>query len=112
MKLSTIFRLTRERMQAGGSTKFDLEGSPYICDNIKALLNFDNVIEEADAERSRNIIETRIEGAFSVEGWLLRNGHITEFEFRNYTPEHKKKLQDYRHAWLESLETEFAAIGD
>lgn len=110
MKLSTIFRLTRERMVAHKGTKFDYEHSPYICDNIKALWNFDKVIDEADAERSKKIIEERIGYKFSLENWLLDHGYVRASEL--HASGTRKKLQDYRHAWLSALEVEFAAIGD
>lgn len=116
MKLSTIFRLTRERMELRLPTVFG--NSPYICDNIRAVGLVDKAdgFVEADYWRAKAIISTRIEGQFCVARWLFKHGHITANEYWEIDNERPgktfKKMKAYRIAWLRELEAEFLALGD
>ena len=122
MKLSTIYRLTRERMQAQKRTAFG-DISPYICDNIRAIGEADKVVGavSADLLRAKQVIEVRIEGASSLQHWLRNQGHITvtecrlagsDFDISREAVQMRAKMREYRNAWLIDLENEFAAKGD
>lgn len=108
-KLSEVFRLAREYME-----EYPDDCSKFICTNINVLYNM-GVITETVRWKAKDVINTRLGGRPTVEGWLCVNKHITPYQYNRAndfanTPM-VKRVREYRLAWLRELEREFKAKG-
>jgi hypothetical protein len=56
------------------------------------------------AVSASRIVQTRMSGHFTLEGWLLGNGHIPNKHMA------RKHMREYRLRWLDELITEFEEI--
>ena len=52
----------------------------------------------------KELIAERLEGYFGVRSWLIRKGHVG----REYSFGFDLEIQQYRHAWVDSLIEEFS----
>ena len=117
MKLSQIFRLTKDRLWDGQVPK---TGSPYICDTIKHLSSKWNMdIPIDDGARARAAVAALLDGEFGLCDWLLKRGFVTLEENRSIRDSERMagtevmvKLQATRHAWLDHLIAHYEALGD
>jgi hypothetical protein len=76
--------------------------SPYICDGLCATSDYYSV------QLAKDVINDRIDDAFSVEDWLEEQSDAIADEVRyDVLCNDGRKLQAYRKAWLQSLITEF-----
>ena len=78
--------------------------SPYLCDHIREYCNDDYDMFHKGIALC-NMIDKRINGAFSVKQWLISQG-VPQVDL---TP---SALREYRLRWLDQLISEFKAKKD
>ena len=78
--------------------------SPFICDNIS------HTSGDRAADLACDLIDKRIDGAFSIEQWLKKQSpEIAKAVKDDVDNNDGRKLQAYRKAWLAKLIEEFSA---
>ena len=82
----------------------------YICIAIGAAAEDRKRITVKDLVRCASIIESRLEGFCTLEGWLADKGCIPNACFQSMAT--RDRIQHHRHAWLDLLIAEFQAKGD
>lgn len=83
----------------------------FICIAIMTAAEVTKRITTADIDRCRLMIESRLEGFDTLEGWLQYKGYLPmEWGLVNYAT--RNRIQQHRHAWLDMLIAEFKAKGD
>ena len=122
MKTSTILTLAKRYLnRADGTTEAGLNvmATSYICNAISIATDkwgADTNKYATQRDMLHQLIETRLEGTYSLEGWLQRmhginvksSLHDGEEEAYAYC----SKCQATRHAWIDSLIVEFRIKGD
>ena len=111
MKTSEVF--TRAKQRLAKAFKETLDGSgkeKFICIAITIAAAHCKRMTVADVERCEDVIKSRMDGVYTLEGWLVDRGCIPE----TFLNDHNilDRIQAHRHAWLELLIAEFEAQGD
>lgn len=81
----------------------------FICIAIMTAEAATKRITVKDVKRCKDMIESRLEGCDTLEGWLQYKGHLP---MGGWTHADKDRVQQHRHAWLDMLITEFKSKGD
>lgn len=92
-QIALVFREAKKDLRISSS----LHASKYICIAIKGRVNLP--IEHREAAIA--IIEERLEGEHTLEGWLASKG--VSYEDMSDT-----RLHAHRHIWLNTLIMEFS----
>lgn len=112
MKTSEVLKHAKQRLAEKHTDRYDSsrEGrDKFICIAImNAERNVKHITVE-DARRCKKMIESRLEGNDTLEGWLCSKNCLPD---DGWTDEHKDRIQQHRHAWLDMLIAEFEAKGD
>lgn len=106
MKTSEVFKLAKERL---ATTYGEVGKEKFICIALLTAAERTKRITAKDVERCVDIVESRIESAHTLEGWLVNKGCIPS---NGWTTADKDRIQQHRHAWLDMLIAEFEAQGD
>ncbi len=110
MKTSEVFKQAKQRLAMDYSETCNAPSKEkFICIAIIAAAAHTKRITDKDVERCTEVVESRLEGAYTLEGWLVDRGCIPEnFHGHNILD----SIQALRHAWLDLLIAEFEAKGD
>ena len=110
IKTSEVFKHAKRYLAT--TYNDDIEGQDkFICIAIMIAASHTKRITDADIERCTDIVESRLEGETTMERWLQHRGCIhgnwalVDLATRN-------RIQQHRHAWLDTLIAEFKAKGD
>ena len=111
MKTSEVFKRAKQRLAM--DFKETLNGSgkeKFICIAITTAAAYTKRMTSRDIERCEGIIKSRMDGAYTLENWLVDRGCIPVafLNDRNILD----RIQAHRHAWLDLLIAEFEAQGD
>ena len=122
MKHSEIIRKAMTTLSKGGDE--DYKESPYICDNIHAVVfefylyteeletvgkKVDEITELIDERINSN--NTGVRRYVGVDGWLMKECKVERDELYDSKGNTSKELQEYRLAWMEQLAQEYEAKG-
>lgn len=83
-----------------------------ICASLQQLVNHE-IANQQIVDRCKNHVMEQLDGDLTVPLWLKRRRYLSLEELRevssglNYS-DTSKKVQAYRHAWLDSLIAEFS----
>jgi hypothetical protein len=109
MKTSEVFKRVKEHLaETYEETTFRKE--KFICIAIAIAAGRSKHVTEADVERCGGIVESRIQGMYTLESWLESKGCIPDYSLCGRTT--KDRIQAHRHAWLDMLIAEFESKGD
>jgi hypothetical protein len=111
MKTSEAFKRAKQHLAM--DFKETLNGSgkeKFICIAITVAAAHCKRMTDEAVERCEDVIKSRMGGAYTLEGWLVDRGCISE----TFLNDHNilDRIQAHRHAWLDSLIAEFEAKGD
>jgi hypothetical protein len=87
----------------------DTYNEKFICIAIMTAATQTKRIPVKDIERCKDMIESRLEGADTLEGWLNYKGYLPTCSLDTDT---RNRIQQHRHAWLDLLIAEFESKGD
>jgi hypothetical protein len=93
----------KETLNGSGKEKF-------ICIAITVAAANCKRITDKDVERCEDVIKSRMDGEYTLEGWLVGRGCIPEAFLNDHNI--LDRIQAHRHAWLDLLIAEFEAKGD
>ena len=109
MKTSEVFKRVKEHLaETYEETTFRKE--KFICIAIAIAAGRSKRITEADRSRCTEIVESRLEGTYTLEGWLVDKNCIPDYELCSHGT--KDRIQAHRHAWVDMLIAEFKSKGD
>jgi hypothetical protein len=111
MKTSTV--LKRAKKQLAKNFHELTEKEPYICCGIETVIG--GKMTYQDSNRVRGTVQNRLAPYSTLEGWLRDNHGIYHPGFDatdDILIAHKTKMQETRHAWIDSMIEEFEAQGD
>ena len=115
MKTSKVFAIAKRHV----ATKFEGkgEGEKFICYAL-ARARGNRLISVDDMDNAVGIIANRLGNCRTLEQWLMSYHNIqmagwcdAGVQEKMHT-EYRDKMQATRHAWLDSLITEFQSKGD
>ena len=112
MKTSEVFKQAKQRLAMDYSETCNTPTKEkFICIAITTAAENCKRMTVADVERCEDVIKSRMDGEYTLEGWLADRGCVAHdyFQFSRTT---KDRIQAYRHAWLDLLIAEFEAQGD
>lgn len=113
MKTSEVLKHAKRYLATAYNERYDYikkEGQEkFICIAIMTAAAATKRITVKDVDRCRLMIESRLEGCDTLEGWLVSKGCIPS---NGWTHADKDRVQQHRHAWLDMLIAEFKAKGD
>ena len=110
MKTSEVLKHAKLYLAANHQDSYsECNKEQFICIAIMVAASHTKRITEYDVERCRLMIESRLAGNDTLEGWLVHKGCLTT---DNWTHADKDRIQEHRHAWLDMMITEFEAKGD
>jgi hypothetical protein len=111
MKTSEVFKRVKENLAKDLHEAYNHSGKEkFICIATTTAAAHSKRITNEDVERCTDIVESRLEGAYTMEGWLNDRGCVPEYELCDRTT--KDRIQAHRHAWVDMLIAEFEAKGD
>jgi hypothetical protein len=111
MKTSEVFKRAKQRLAMDYSETCNTPTKEkFICIAITTAAAYTKRMTSRDIERCEGIVKSRMDGAYTMEGWLVDLGCIPEYELCYRAI--KDRIQAHRHAWLDSLIAEFEAKGD
>jgi hypothetical protein len=79
----------------------------YICCALDHVTNWRNPAEDSASRSLQDLVEERLGGASTLEGWLVLKCHVRGYGVFN-DPDNFKKAQRTRRAWIDSLIKEFS----
>ena len=111
MKTSEVFTRAKQHLAKDyDETRHAPTKEKFICIAITTAAAHCKRVTDGDTERCEDVIKSRMDGAYILEGWLLDRGCIPVEFLTDLTT--KDRIQAYRHAWLDLLIAEFEAQGD
>jgi len=110
MKTSEVFTRAKQHLAKDyNETRNGYRKEGFICIALITAAAHCKRITEEDVERCTAIVESRLEGTYTLEGWLVDRDCIPEnFHGHNILD----SIQAHRHAWVDMLIAEFKAKGD
>lgn len=113
LKSSEILRKARVIMNDGSTLKdgiaWDKNPSPYICDNLSAVAECNSLeITSKKVYDIKDKISELINHEFSLEDWLILNGHATQAEIYS----NPAKMQQTRYNMIDDLIQFYESAGD
>jgi hypothetical protein len=112
MKTSEVFKQAKQRLAMDYSETCNTPTKEkFICIAITTAAAHCKRMTVADVERCEDVIKSRMDGEYTLEGWLADRGCVANdyFQFSRTT---KDRIQAHRHAWLDLLIAEFEAKGN
>jgi hypothetical protein len=111
MKTSEVFKRAKQHL-ANDFTEVCNSSSKekFICIAITTASAYSKRITDKDVKRCRDIVESRLEHTYTLEGWLESKGCLNSYFLCDRAT--KDRIQEHRHAWLDALIAEFASKGD
>jgi hypothetical protein len=111
MKTSEVFRQAKQRLAVDyDETCNDPSKEKFICIAITVAAANCKRITVKDVERCEDVIKSRMDGVYTLEGWLVDRGCIPEAFLNDHNI--LDRIQAHRHAWVDMLIAEFEAKGD
>jgi hypothetical protein len=111
MKTSEVFKQTKQHLaETCEETGTCTRKVKFICTAIAIAAGRSKHVTEADVERCGEIVGSRLEGTYTLEGWLVDKSCIPDYELCDRST--KDRIQAHRHAWLDMLIAEFESKGD
>jgi hypothetical protein len=111
MKTSEVFKQTKQHLaETYEETCTYTRKEKFICIAITIAANNNKRITDKDVERCTHVVESRLEGTYTLEGWLVDKSCIPDYELCGHST--KDRIQAHRHAWLDLLIAEFESKGD
>ena len=111
MKTSEVFKRAKQHLAKDFvETCNDYSKEKFICIAITTAAAYSKRITDKDIARCTDIIESRIGGAYTMEGWLESKGCMNNYLLCDRDT--KDRIQQHRHAWLDALIAEFEAQGE
>jgi hypothetical protein len=111
MKTSEVFKRAKQHLAKDYDETCNAPSKEkFICIAITTAAAYSKRITDKDIERCTAIVESRIDGVCTMEGWLVDRGCIPEHGLCDRAI--KDRIQAHRHAWLGLLIEEFEAKGD
>ena len=111
MKTSEVFKQAKQHLAKDfEETRNTPSKEKFICIAITTAAAHCKRITNEDVERCEDVVKLRMDGEYTLEGWLAGRGCVPEYELCDLTT--KDRIQAYRHAWLDLLIAEFEAKGD
>lgn len=107
MKTSKVLKIAKQWLSP---FPYEYDGKEkFICIAIQQACAEDAVPVPA-AARCTNEIQRRLDDAYTLERWLRLRGYLPE----KFLHDSKlmQRIQDHRHAWLDSMIAEYEAQGD
>jgi len=83
----------------------------FICIAIMTAAAHTKRITNADIDHCTDMIESRLEGEDTLEGWLQIKGCLPLL-WGSVDTATRSRIQQHRHAWLDMLIAEFETKGD
>ena len=111
MKTSAVFKRAKKQLATtyGEVGYYNSAGKEqFICIALWTAAERTKRITVKDVERCEDILASRLEGAHTLEAWLLDKGCIPF----GWTTSTRDRIQQHRHAWLDMLIAEFEVKGD
>lgn len=105
MKTSKVLRIAKKFVGTSFHDSFRQGKEKFICCAISGAAE-EGRIPRRDSERVQDIVEKRLSGHTTLEGWLASKGIIP------VTDQDRTRIQQHRHAWLDMMIAEFEAKGD
>jgi hypothetical protein len=110
MKTSEVFKRAKQHL-ANDFTEVQYSSKEkFICIAITTASAYNKRITDRDVERCTEIVESRIQGMYTLESWLESKGCVNNYFLCDHAT--KDRIQEHRHAWLDALIAEFASKGD
>jgi hypothetical protein len=111
MKTSEVFTRAKQHLAKDLHEAYNHSGKEkFICIAIITAAAHCKRITKEDVERCTEVVESRLEGAYTLEGWLNDRGCVPGHELCDRAT--KDRIQAHRHAWLDLLIAEFETQGD
>jgi hypothetical protein len=110
-KTSEVFKAAKAKVWNG---KTRSPGIRFICiavDDLQYCNSNGICITKAMRDKICRLIDKRLEGRPSLSTWL-HHYHPELFNGSKSIMAYERKMQQTRHAWLDSLIAEFQAMGD
>jgi len=110
MKTSEVFTRAKQHLAKDyEETRNDCGKEKFICLAISTSQRKTNMSIE-DAARCEHMVSSRLGFEYTLEGWLTVRGCIPVDFLTDYAAQ--DRIQAHRHAWIDSMITEFEAQGD
>ena len=111
MKTSEVFTRAKQHLANDLHEAYNHSGKEkFICIAITTAAAHSKRITKEDVERCTEVVESRLKGAYTLEGWLNDWGCVPAHELCDRTT--KDRIQAHRHAWVDMLIAEFESKGD
>ena len=112
MKTSEVFTRAKQHLAKDyDETCNSPTKEKFICFAITTAAAYTKRMTSGDIERCTGIVESRLEYATTLEGWLADRGCFYH-DYYQVDRTAKDRIQEHRHAWLDLLIAEFKAKGD
>jgi hypothetical protein len=111
MKTSEVFKRAKEHLAKNIQETRDHSGKQkFICLALTTAAAHSKRVTDEDVKRCDEIIESRMDRAYTMESWLAERGYVPYYFALDRTT--KDLIQAHRHAWLDLLIAEFESKGD
>jgi len=110
MKTSEVLRRAKRHLAKDfEETRNGCGKEKFICIAISTSQKKTNMSTE-DAARCEHMVSSRLGFEYTLEGWLVVQGCLPVDFWTDYALQNR--IQAHRHAWIDSMITEFEAQGD
>ena len=111
MKTSEVFTRAKQHLAKDhDETRNSPTKEKFICIAITTAAAHCKRVTDGDLDRCEDVIKSRMDGAYTLEGWLVDRGCIPVAFLNDHNI--LARIQAHRHAWLDLLIAEFEAQGD
>jgi hypothetical protein len=111
MKTSEVFKKAKQHLAKDFSETCSTPAKEkFICIAITTAAAYSKRITDKDITRCASIVNSRLEGEYVMEKWLVDKNCIPEYSLCGRTV--KDRIQAHRHAWVDMLIAEFKSKGD
>jgi hypothetical protein len=112
MKTSEVFKQAKQHLAKDyDETCNSPTKEKFICIAINTAAAYTKRMTSGDIERCIGIVESRLEYATTLEGWLAKRGCVAHDDYP-ISRTTQDRIQEHRHAWVDMLIAEFEAKGD
>ena len=111
MKTSEVFKRAKEHLAKNIQETRDRSGKQkFICLALTTAAAHSKRVTDEDVKRCDEIIESRMDRAYTMERWLFWQGCVPGYFTLDRAT--RGRIQAHRHAWLDLLIAEFESKGD
>jgi hypothetical protein len=110
MKTAEVFKRAKEHLAKDFTEVCNTGKNKFICIAIITASAYSKRLTGSDIERCTDIVESRLEGEYTLESWLESKGCVGNYLTHDRAT--KDRMQEHRHAWLDLLIAEFESKGD